>query len=564
MDNRHTLMITNYYTLFHIAVELNQEFSGRRVDEIFTQYRGELILSFRETPAVILVGCEPADNYIYARKTFARARRNSTDLFSEVHGMMIEKISIHTTDRQIYIRLKDGYELIVQLFGSKANILFVDTNGLVTDLFLKKSDLKNTKHELSSQIQRPDIPESLHNSIVATYGDQLLATALKRIFPLFGPVLIRELLTRVDLNGEQPLADLLGNEIDLLLNGAQRLKEELLSPPSPRVYSNGTSPVHFSIIPLQHLNEFEFQKYASVSEAISTFRAQVRHEKTILHEKEEIIKVLEREQEHMERTLQKIAAEAKVSSRAALYEKFGKLLIAQLHLIKKGDTTALAEDFVDRTTDLIEIPLDPHLTPAKNAERYFEKAVKSRHAAEEQHQRAAELTGQQKSINRLLTRMEDVITEDDLHRFAEENRKELSKFGLKTKKSGQLKKEEPLPFRLFTVAGGFQVWAGKSGENNDLLSTRHTAKNDLWFHARGVGGSHVVLKVGTGKGEVSKQAIEQAAAIAAYYSKMKKSKLVPVAMCEGKYVRKPKGVPAGTVTLEREKILFVEPALPQP
>jgi predicted ribosome quality control (RQC) complex YloA/Tae2 family protein len=160
--------------------------------------------------------------------------------------------------------------------------------------------------------------------------------------------------------------------------------------------------------------------------------------------------------------------------------------------------------------------------------------------------------------------MEEVITADDLHRFAEENRKELSKFGLKTKKSGQLKKEELLPFRLFTVVGGFQVWAGKSGENNDLLSMRHTAKNDLWFHARGVGGSHVVLKIGTGKGEVSKQAIEQAAAIAAYYSKMRNSKLVPVAMSEGKYVRKPKGVPAGTVTLEREKTLFVEPALPKP
>jgi predicted ribosome quality control (RQC) complex YloA/Tae2 family protein len=557
-------MITNYYTLFHIAVELNQEFSGRIVDEIFTQYRGELILSFRETPAVILVGCEPANNYIYARKTFARARRNSTDLFSEVHGMMIEKISIHPTDRQIYVRLKDGRELIVQLFGSKANILFVDTSGMVTDLFLKKLDLKNTKRELFSQIQRSDIPESLHSNIMATYGDQPLAIALKRMFPQFGPVLIRELLTRVGLNGEQPLADLLENEIDRLLNGAQQLKEELLSPPSPRVYSNGTSPVRFSIIPLQHLNEFEFQKYESVSEAIYTFRAHVHHEKTILHEKEEIMKLLEREQDHMERTLQKIAAEAETSSRAALYEKFGKLLIAQLHLIKKGDITALAEDFVDQSNDLIEIPLDPHLTPAKNAERYFEKVVKSRHAAEEQRHRAAELTERQKSISQLLTRMEDVITADDLHRFAEENRKELSKFGLKTKKSGQLKKEEPSLFRVFTVAGGFQVWAGKSGENNDLLSTRHTAKNDLWFHARGVGGSHVVLKVGTGKGEVSRQAIEQAAAIAAYYSKMKNSKLVPVAMCEGKYVRKPKGVPAGTVTLEREKTLFVEPALPQP
>jgi predicted ribosome quality control (RQC) complex YloA/Tae2 family protein len=555
-------MITNYYTLFHLAIELNQEFSDRIVDEIFTQYRGELILSFRETPAVIIVGCEPANNYIYTRKTFARARRNSTDLFSEVHGIMIEKISIHPSDRQIYVRLKDGCELIVQLFGSKANILLIDTSGVVTDLFLKKSDLKNTKLEMFSQIQRPNIPELLHNTIVATYGEQPLATALKRMFPLFGSVLIRELLARVGLNGEQPLADLLENEIESLLNGAQRLKEELLSPPTPRVYSNGTSPVRFSIIPLQHLNEFEFQKYESVSEAIYTFRAHVHHEKTILHEKEEIIKVLEREQDHTERTLNKIAIEAEVPNRADHYEKFGKLLIANLHLIKKGNATALVENFIDKSNDLLEIPLDPHLTPSKNAERYFEKADKSRRAAEEQRQRAAEFTEKQKSISQLLTRMEDIVTADDLQRFAEENREELSTFGLKTRKSGQVKKEELLPFRVFTVAGGFQVWAGKSGENNDLLSTRHTAKNDLWFHARGVGGSHVVLKVGTGKGEVSKQAIEQAAAIAAYYSKMKKSKLVPVAMCEGKFVRKPKGVPAGTVTLEREKTLFVEPGLP--
>jgi predicted ribosome quality control (RQC) complex YloA/Tae2 family protein len=276
------------------------------------------------------------------------------------------------------------------------------------------------------------------------------------------------------------------------------------------------------------------------------------------------MKVLEREQQHMERALQKIAVEAEMPNRGEHYEKFGKLLIANLHLIKKGDSTALAEDYLSGSHELLEIILDPHLTPAKNAERYFEKAVKSRRAAEEQRHRAVELTKQEKLISRLLERIEDVITSDDLHRFAEENRKELLKFGLKTKESGQVKKEEPFPFRVFTVAGGFQVWAGKSGENNDLLSTRHTAKNDLWFHARGVGGSHVVLKIGTGKGEVSKQAIEQAAAIAAYYSKMKKSKLVPVAMCEGKYVRKPKGVPAGTVTLEREKTLFVEPALPQP
>ena len=138
----------------------------------------------------------------------------------------------------------------------------------------------------------------------------------------------------------------------------------------------------------------------------------------------------------------------------------------------------------------------------------------------------------------------------------------LARVGIKISKSGAAKKEEPLPFRVFTVVGGFQVWAGKSSENNDLLTTRHTAKNDLWFHARGVGGSHVVLKLGTGKGEVSKQAMTQAAGIAAYYSKMKNASMVPVTMCEGKFVRKPKGVPAGTVYVEREQTIFAEPALP--
>jgi len=222
----------------------------------------------------------------------------------------------------------------------------------------------------------------------------------------------------------------------------------------------------------------------------------------------------------------------------------------------------VAEDFVSGSNALVEIPLDRNLTPAKNAERYFEKAEKSRHAQDEQHRRMTELTRRQQSIALLFDRIEVITTADDLKHFTLEHRTALSQFGLKTEKSGQVSKEEQLPFRVFTVAGGFQVWAGKSGENNDLLSTRHTAKNDLWFHARGVGGSHVVLKIGTGKGEVSKQAIEQAAAIAAYYSKMKKSKLVPVTMCEGKYVRKPKGVPAGTVTVEREKTIFAEPALP--
>ena len=551
-------MITNYYTLVQIANEMGNEFANRTVDEIYTQHRGELVISFKDTAAVIITGCEPSDNFIYIRKNFARAKRNSANLFTDIYGTVIEKIFMHPLDRQMHVRLDGNRTLVIQLFGSKANVLLLDTKGIITETFLKKPDAKVIEIERPQTNSDAITPEIF----LSTYSDKPLTTALKYFFPQFGPVLIKELLTRTDINGEQAVNTFAGNGIARLIDTAKELKEELLASPSPRVYFDGTLPLRFSIIPLHHLSNFVFHSFNSVSEAIQTYRANLYHEKNILEEKQEIVRVLEHEYEHTEHSLHKMAQEAEKPNCTEQYELFGKLLISQLHLLKKGDTTAVVEDFVSGSNELVEIPLDPHLAPSKNAERYFEKAEKSRHAQKEQHRRIAELTQRQKSISSLLDRMEEITTADDLKNFAMENRNALLKFGLKTEKSGQMKKEESLPFRVFTVAGGFQVWAGKSSENNDLLSTRNTAKNDLWFHARGVGGSHVVLKIGTGKGEVSKQAIEQAAAIAAYYSKMRKSKLVPVTMCEGKYVRKPKGAPAGTVTVEREKTIFAKPALP--
>ena len=551
-------MIANYYTLFHIATELECEFARQTINEIFTQHRNELVISFKDIPAAIIIGCEPANNYIYARRTFTRARRNSANIFNGLIGSKIEKIFIHPTDRQVHIRLKTDQELIVQLFGSKANVLLLNTDRIITDTFLKKSDMNVTGNkpvQAESESMTPNFFTSAH-------AEGQLAIALKHIFPQFGPVLVRELLARVNLNGELKVNTFLKNEITRLLDTATRMKKELLASPSPCVYYDGTLPIRFSIIPLRHLSDFKIQNFNSLSEAIQTYRAGLFNEKSFLEKKEEIVRVMEHEYERSKHALHKIAEEGDKPNLAKQYELFGKLLISQLHLLKKGDTAAVVENFVDGSGDIIEVPLDPHLTPAKNAERYFEKSEKSRHASEEQHHRIAELTRRQKSISSLLEQMEEITTNEELKDFTEENKNALSQFGLKTKKSGQTKKEEPLPFRVFTVEGGFQVWAGKSSENNDLLSTRHTAKNDLWFHARSIGGSHVVLKIGTGKGEVSKKAIEQAAAIAAYYSKMKKSKLVPVTMCEGKYVRKPKGAPAGTVTVEREKTIFAEPKLP--
>jgi predicted ribosome quality control (RQC) complex YloA/Tae2 family protein len=89
---------------------------------------------------------------------------------------------------------------------------------------------------------------------------------------------------------------------------------------------------------------------------------------------------------------------------------------------------------------------------------------------------------------------------------------------------------------------------------------KYAKPNDLWFHVRGAGGSHTILRVG--HTPPPKEAIRQAASIAAYYSRMRRAGNVPVAYCERKFVRKPKGLKEGAVVMERESVVFVKPLLP--
>lgn len=556
-------MITNFFTLFHLANEFNQEFSGCHIQECYTQYRSELIISFRETEAVLLVGCEPSDNYIYSKKTFARARRNSISIFPRAQGLSVVHVSLHPTDRQIFVQLDDSSQFVIQMFGSRANVFLIQANGEVTGQFLKKGEATDQRIELPSREEKSSRPQITRDDLLTMDGDRSIFQALKQILPHYGPVLIQEILFRAHISSDRIIADLQNQEIETLLSVIPLITDTVLHSITPRIYYTDTAPTRFSLIPLHHLENVEEKTFQSVSEAIIAFRAQVRHEKTYIHEKDGIVKILRHELDHAEKKLHTLTGEINNFNNADQYETFGKLLIAHLHLFKKGDTSVVVENYEQTPPELVEIPLDGYLTPSKNAERYFAKAEKARHARIEVHKRIADLSHRKNSLVQLLALLQDAVTMEDVREFIHENEHSLLEFGWKKKASGKGDSRDSIPFRVFVVAGGFHVWAGKNGENNDLLSTRHTAKNDLWFHARGAGGSHVVLKVGTGKGEVSKQAIEQAAGIAAYYSKLKNSKLVPVSMCEGKYVRKPKGVPAGTVTIEREKTIFAEPGLPQ-
>ncbi len=132
---------------------------------------------------------------------------------------------------------------------------------------------------------------------------------------------------------------------------------------------------------------------------------------------------------------------------------------------------------------------------------------------------------------------------------------------MKKKKENQYDPIPPPCVWTYTLTDGYRVLAGKTDTDNDRLSLKLAGPNDWWFHVRGMPGSHVVLFVGEG-GVPDKQTLLQAAAIAAYHSKAKEGGIVSVSGTLARYVTKPKGAKAGSVTIRKERIFKVRPSLP--
>ncbi len=556
-------MIANYYTLRHIALDLHRRLKNLLITELFTQNKNELIIRCEdETGNVhVVVSCEPVRNFTLLRETFHRAKKNSVDLFKKLSGARVLEVSIHPNDREITIRTDTRHRLLLQMFGSKANVLLVDENNMIADSFLKPKQFIGKQFEESRASAIPPLDLNGLEQKLKEHSQVSVFAALKELYPTLGNVLIHKILFRSTVDEERLIGNLSDADKKLLVEIVFTLVDQLKNAPSPRIYYDENEPVMFSIVPLHHVGNYHEERFDSLHEAIRKFLSASQRQKLFLEQKKSLVQFLQQNFERTERSLKKIADETESVERAATYETIGKLLMANLHALSKGIKQVELENIFSPTRERVTIKLNPGQPPPANAERYFEKAKQARRALQEQTKRKEILKQRLQFFQKLLAELELIDQSEDYNDFLTSNRELLKEFGFAVDEKDKSKQE--IPFRVFTVAGGFQVWAGKNNENNDLLTMKYAKPNDLWFHARGASGSHVVLKVGTSKGEPSKQAIEQAASIAAYYSKMKNAKAVPVVMTQRKYVRKPKGAPAGTVRVEREKLLFVESKLPK-
>ncbi len=527
-------MISNYYTLAHIASLLDSRLVNHPIRSIFTQESGQMVIDLGPGNSVI-VSCQPGLNALFLHHRFSRARKNTVDLFPSCQERLIRSIAIHPSDRVVIFLLDSGERIEASFFGAAANVTLLGPDNNVIASFKRRKE--------PASVTASSFP-------IANDPDTTVSAYLKRDHPRLGPQLVREVITRAHVPGLARWGTLSEDEKGSIHSALAEIQNDLLNI-RPRIYFADDGIPEFSIIPLRQYENFREERFDDIHDAIRTCIGKKHSSRTRESEQDLLEKRLRTMMEKSERTADAMEEDRDTSARPTEYERFGKLLLGNLTAVKPGmESITLPAEGIPVT-----ITLQRDLTPAANAQRYFEKAKRSRTARKQTDERLSSIRDR---IGVLRSLLDELSAQPDIKAFIERRSADLQALGLSEKQ----KASADLPFRVYHVEGGFEVWAGKNSKSNDELTMKHARPNDLWFHARGAGGSHVILRVNTAKGEPGKRARMQAASVAAFFSKMKGAKMVPVAMTQRKYVRKPKGAPPGTVVIEREEVIITEPRLP--
>jgi predicted ribosome quality control (RQC) complex YloA/Tae2 family protein len=544
-------MITNYHTLAALTDEWADRLRGARLVEAFSQERDELTLAVASPREEVMfrISTRSSFPYIWRAEGYNRARRNTATLLEEATKQEISGLRLAERDRILYLDLADGSSLQIMLFGPRPNVLHRDAGGTIRDAFSDADALRG----LAAPEPRPAPAVPTSDALIDRWpADRKTAVqALTGAVPAFDRMLAEECLRRAGQQERAP-ADFGPEDLRELFAAVESVGHELASP-VPRIVWERRWPVRFTLVeePVPEGNTIE--AFDSVDEAVRVFvrrrLGEMRFRSRYLPLEKALADAARGARESADRMLEELARE----SRADTYERWGHLLMASAGEAGGGESIEVEDLFQPGTR--ATIPLDPERSIVENAERYYDRARRTRQArlhAEKRLETTEEAAREAEALLERLRRIDDV---KEIDRFVEAEAESLARFT-----RGQSGEQGGVPFRRFDLGGGFEVWVGRNARQNDELTFHHARKFDRWMHARGVAGSHAVLRVPGRNVEPPRPILERAASIAAWYSKARTSGLAPVIVTERKYVRKPKGAPPGAVVVEREQVLLVEPA----
>ncbi len=307
---------------------------------------------------------------------------------------------------------------------------------------------------------------------------------------------------------------------------------------------------------LPDARKMHFQTLNSAIKSFFSLKLQKEHRRTEIHH---LSATVQRALSRLRKRQSKIEDDLKQAERLEEYRRFGDLLMMNKGNIRKGQTTASLVDVFDPAHAAVEIPLDPKLSAVGNAQRYYKRHKKARDALSTIEKRSLETRKSIKDLARISEQLKQPQEQIDIGKI----RGNLARLGLlKEPKPAGREREKKSLFRSFVTKSGREILVGRNNRENDYLTFKLARPDDLWFHAEGVPGSHVLLRMKDKTTEPSSAEIREAAGVAAYFSKSRQGNKAEVIYTLAKYLRKPKRAKPGTALVEKEKSIVVKPALP--
>jgi predicted ribosome quality control (RQC) complex YloA/Tae2 family protein len=513
-------MHNNYYFLRQLTRVLKERLVSFELALCFSQNKDELILGFFSGQKEFFIKAILTSSFttLSFPEEFKRSKKNSVDLFKELIGLKVRDIVQHSNERSFHIEFESGYKLMFKMYGRRSNMLLFKNDKLAS--------LFNNQLNNDSSIDITKTDRLLDQSFEAFENNN---GALSKLFPTFG----------------HPIEDYVKSRTEGLKTNKEKwaIIETILDymeHPAFFIRTVNKKPV---------LSLFEEGKYHYKTTDPVEAANYYTHEYLIINsfeqERHKVISELEKKKIKTEHYIQDLHERLNKIQTEFRYDEIANIIMANIHVIPARSESIELLNFY--TNKKIKIKLKVNASPQKNAEEYYRKSKNQKIEIE-------------KIKENIKDKVEDIKnTSIHLYQIGKiESHKELRKYFKEHALIKEKQEEKDIDLFKHFEFEGFEILVGKNAKNNDLLTQKHTYKEDLWLHARDVSGSHVVIKYQSGK-KFPKTVINKAAELAAYYSKRKTDTLCPVIFTPKKYVRKRKGAPDGSVVVDKEEVIMVEP-----
>ena len=562
-------------TIANVVSELKKELMGGRVYKIAQPEEDELLLTIKTNDGQrrLFISAGASLPLIYLTESNKPSPATAPNfcmlLRKHLQNGRIVGVSQPGLERIIRINVEHLDEmgdlcrktLIVEIMGKHSNIIFCDSEDRIIDSIKRVSAAVSSVREVLPG--KPYFVAETQDKLdaLATDYDTFYQTISAKPQPLFkavygsftgiSPILAQELCYRAGLDGETATAAFGEADYYKLYLEFEKLIETITEEHfAPCIAYDGKKPVEFAAIPLtlyesgQNLVSCE-----SMSSLLETYYAE-KNALTRIHQKSADLRRIV--QTALERNVKKYDLQIRQmqdTEKREKYRIYGELLNTYGYSAQPGDKSIEVINYY--TNEPLTIPLDETLSATDNAKKYFEKYNKMKRTYEALTELTQEVKAEIDHLESVSAALDIAVQEDDLVEIKDEliesgyiRRRDFSQKG----KKGNLNKKPKItskPFHYIS-SDGFHIYVGKNNFQNDELTFQFATGNDWWFHAKGMPGSHVIVK-SEGVEELPDRTFEEAARLAAFYSKGRGADKVEIDYIQKKHVKKPSGGKPGFV-----------------